>query len=182
MHGGMAGLALVACLVGAVQGLGCVGFVSVHGTSLRPRLFLKTSARLAQHRRRNMLTSMQSGDGMCEQTWARVSRYRQARALVGWAKDRGAWISEKIELKDSIDAGRGFFARSRIAEGEDDVVDGQRGHEVEDEPAAPRPRTGSPLQWRGARGAARWASDRERYCRARTWRAGTSWPVLGRLV
>ncbi len=58
-------------------------------------------------------------NGMREQLGARVARYRQTRALLQWAKRGGAWISDKIELRDSIDAGRGFFALSRIAGGED---------------------------------------------------------------
>jgi hypothetical protein len=60
-----------------------------------------------------------STNGMREQVGARVASYRQTRALLQWAKRGGAWISDKIELRDSIDAGRGFFALSRIAEGED---------------------------------------------------------------
>ena len=46
------------------------------------------------------------------------SREEQEVALLRWAEQRGAWISDKIELRQTDYGGRSFFALSRIEEGE----------------------------------------------------------------
>ena len=60
-----------------------------------------------------------SSTGAPEQLWAQVADYKHTRALLQWAAARGAWISDKVELRTSGISGRGFFARSEIAQGED---------------------------------------------------------------
>lgn len=39
--------------------------------------------------------------------------------LLQWARERGAWISDKLELKHTAYGGRSFFARVQIEQGEE---------------------------------------------------------------